>query len=419
MWHTISIEKKKNMSVSSYPGSEHREKYNHSKVRFINVVSFILSFFDAFWLYVASSYLSRVVHSDNVGAFYLIAFVLLLVGLFSLQSVVRRVGKVRTLALTVGLSILMSALLTHLSSWMGAATLILLILVSNLTWTILDIILEGFSSDHLSGRIRGLHLTMLNVAYLVAPILAFATFSQYGFEGVASVAVIGYSLALISVLLMFRRDNMVANETIVLKDTFAKMMRDKNLFHIYNISFALDFFYAVMIVYMPLYLHNLGYGLSQTGIIFTVMLIPFVILQYPLGVIADTKFGEKEILIGSLILIGLSSVVVAMLGVASLLSWAVVLFVTRVGAASVEVLRDSYFYKHIDGNDADVIAFFRTSRPVGNVAAALIATGLLLYFPIPAMFWAVAVVAFAALFSAMYLTDSESEAERKRVSDAG
>ena len=71
----------------------------------------------------------------------------------------------------------------------------------------------------------------------------------------------------------------------------------------------------------------------------------------------------------------------------------------------IEVLRDSYFYKRIDGEDVDLINFFRTAMPVGNVFAALASFILLFFFSLKWVFILIALVIFSALIPAWRLAE--------------
>jgi MFS family permease len=175
----------------------------------------------------------------------------------------------------------------------------------------------------------------------------------------------------------------------------------------------LEFFYALMVIYTPIYLRDIGMSWNEIGIIFTVMLIPFVILQYPVGLLADKKYGEKELLIFSIFIMGATTLGAFFVHSAEIIVWSVVLFFTRIGASMVEILRDSYFYKRIDSYDIDLIDFFRTSRAVAFIAASILSTIYLFIFPVKAIFILVAIVAFSALCPALKLADNKSERELK------
>lgn len=391
----------------------HSEYLKKNKIRLISFISLLVGFLDAFFIYILSTYFSVVSGSVNVGIFYFLGYGVLLIVLFYLQPLIRFMGKARVLYLSLGASVLASALLSAASEpvvAIGAA--LLLIIASNITWVALDILLESFSQDRVSGSIRGLYLTIMNAGLLVAPFLSLKTLDHYSYGGIFLVLVIGYSLVFVLALIGFRSDNKVFQEKLRLRFTIKKMLGERNLIRIYHISFAMECFYALMIVYTPIYLRSLGYSWDQMGIIFTIMLIPFVVLQYPLGILADRYFGEKEMLIGSIAIVTVATFILPFLPADNALIWAVALFMTRIGIAGIEVLRDSYFYKQIDGNDMDVIAFFRTTRPLANIVGALLSAVALLFLPLWSVFFIVATMLFFSFIQACFLTDTVSVRDR-------
>lgn len=390
----------------------HNEHFNRDKVYLVTMVAFLLGFLDAFLIYILSSYFSQATGSDNVGVFYLIAYSGVLLSLFYLQPLIRTIGKVRALYLCLGITILASVLLTRLEiSWLSVGIVLLFIMATNVTWVVLDIILESFSQDQMSGRIRGRYLTIMNAGLLAAPFLSTSVLERFGYGSVFFILILGYIAVFLITLVGFRNHNVVFQEKLRLWQTIRRMMREKNLLRIYHISFAMEFFYAMMIVYTPLYLRSLDYSWNDIGIMFTLMLIPFVVLQYPVGVLADKRLGEKELLIGSILIACVTTGMLGFLGAQTLWVWGGMLFLTRIGIAGIEVLRDSYFYKQIDGDNMDVIAFFRTTRPMANILGALFSAILLVFFPLQSIFFVAAGMLFLSLFSAGTLEDTQSERE--------
>jgi MFS family permease len=136
-----------------------------------------------------------------------------------------------------------------------------------------------------------------------------------------------------------------------------------------------------MVIYSPIYLHEyIGFGWGQIGIIFAIMLLPFVILDFPLGKLSD-KIGEKKMLIIGFIIISFSTVLIPILKEPSLWIWALILFATRTGAAMIEVMNESYFFKNITERNADEISFFRNAPSVAYVIAPLVAIPVLIFIP--------------------------------------
>ncbi|MBI2439699.1 MAG: MFS transporter [Candidatus Moranbacteria bacterium] len=391
----------------------HKDNFNRNKVLIVSAVSFLLGFFDAFCVYILSSYLAKISGTDNVGIFYITAFVGVLLSLFYLQPLIRKIGKARMFYFSLGLAVLLSALLTNMPPTIFSLVVAILFLVVNsVTWVALDILLEGFSSDGMAGRVRGLHLTVVNTGFLIAPFLATRVLDRFEYEGVFFVMTLGYIIVFLASLLIFRHDNASVHEGLRPWQALRKMLREKNLFHIYCVALAIEFFYSIMIIYMPLHLLHLGFSWKDIGIIFTIMLLPFVLLQYPVGALADKRLGEKEMLMVGIMIIMFSTALLPFLDSSyGLLVWGGVLFLTRVGAAMIDVLRDAYFYKQIDGDDADIISFFRTARPLANVVGAAIAAFILIFFPIKSLFFVIVLVFIFALVSAILLEDTQGEEE--------
>ena len=188
---------------------------------------------------------------------------------------------------------------------------------------------------------------------------------------------------------------------------FRKIAKRENILHIYLISFTLEFFYAVMVIYAPIYLIDLGISWKEIGIIFTIMLVPFVLFQYPVGMLADKKLGEKEMLVGAVFLMGISTLAVYFINSKSILVWSAVFFLTRVGASLIEILRDSYFYKRIDASDVDLINIFRTARPGAYIVASIVSALVIFFFSIKAVFVLLAITVFLALYPVFRLKDSK------------
>lgn len=387
----------------------HREKLDLPKANFLSLLSLLLAFTESSFIYVLSTYFATALRNDNVSIFYFVAYGTSFTLLFFLHKWIRNIGKIRLLSIFFVALIVLSAFLSKTPvSLMGAAILICVIIFINLVWVTFDIILEGYSTDGISGRVRGMHLAIISIGSICGPIVSTRTLERYGFNGIFSISLIGFAVVLILILLFLRRENRIVHG-VALKPwaTLKKIWFERrDLARIFHVSFGLEFFYATMTIYTPIYLLSLGLDWEQIGVIFTIMLIPFVTLEYPLGILADKKTGEKELLIGSIIIASLCTFSFAFLSLPSVAIWAGILLFSRIGIAGIEVLRDSYFYKQVDGDDLDIIAFFRMARPLSNILSAIIVIPLLFIFPIKIIFFLVASVMASSLFSVFYLRDT-------------
>jgi MFS family permease len=394
---------------------KHKEKLNEKKIKLIGFISFLLGFAQALLVYVESSYFKLAIGSDNVGIFYFSAYVVALIGLLNMHKIIKKIGEATAFFLFFLLQIIFIAFLILVPPSMSGILLLMgYIVTSYLVIVVLDIILEAHSKDSKSGRIRGFHLMVINIGFLLGPFLSSRILENFDYTGLFLLALV-INIGIFVVGLIGLRDGNTRFEgDLTVRDLVKKIFVNKHLMRIYWISFALEFFYALMVVYTPLYLLDLGFGWDKIGIVFTIMLLPFVMFGYPAGLIADKKIGEKEMIIFGLLLMSISTLSIFFIHSSSLWPWAAILFVTRMGATLVETLRDSYFYKRIDGSDMDLISFFRTSRSTAYMIATAFSAIILVFFPIKAIFIFIALAMLVAIYPAIKLEDNKSEAEKKR-----
>jgi len=391
---------------------KHLEKLDENRLKLASLITFLMGFTQAVLAYVMSSYFKLSSGTENVGIFYAVSYIIFLVVLLNLHKIVRMFGKSNVFYFSLLAKIISVVFLAVLapSKW-AIIFLMLYIILGNIEWVALDTIIESFSVDKMSGRIRGLHLTIMNTGILFGPFVSTYILGKIDFQGIFVFSLIFNSFVFIFALIGFRNVNHRFEQKLKVADVIKKVLARKNIMRIYYISFVLEFFYALMIIYTPIYLLDLGYSWAEIGKIFTVMLIPFVLIQYPMGFLADKKFGEKEFLIFSLFIMSVSTIFIYFIGSGTVFVWSIVLFATRIGAALVEVLRDSYFFKRIDAFDVDVINFFRTAAPVANIAAATLSSFMIFFLPVRFTFLLTGLIILSALYPAFKLVDNKCEKE--------
>lgn len=394
--------------------SRHKENLNLEKIQLVSFISFLMGFSGALLSYITSFYFKLATGTDNVGVYFLIASIVLLISTLNLHKLIELLGRSGVFYALFILRIIATITLIFLPvSITGIVMLVLFIGFEGLSWVSLDSILESFSTDRMSGRIRGVFLTIMNTGLLLGPFFSTRILDEFNFIGVFILSLIIQCLVFFITLIGFRGVNHRFGKKETVSELIKKARKRKNVLKAYYISSVLEFFYAIMIIYTPLYLLGLGFSWVEIGVAFFIMLVPFIITQYPIGLLADKKMGEKELLILSIFIMGLSTLYFYFETSSNIYAWAIILFVTRIGASLIEVLRDSYFYKRIDAGDVDLIDFFRTSRPVAYICATGLASIVLLFFSLKTIFLFLAIVIFSALYPAFELVDNKSEFEIK------
>lgn len=270
----------------------------------------------------------------------------------------------------------------------------------------IDVFTETFSSDEETGSIKGKQLTIRNLAWVAAPIIAGYLLAAYGFNLLFLIAGIMVFIAF-TVFLKLRGEYDQDHVKINLLESLKKIKKNKNLLEIIIGGLWLEIFFAFMIIYMPLYLRQIGMGWTEIGLAFTVMLSAFVIFQYPAGWLADKKYGEKEILMFGFLLTGITTCLIFFIHSTDVWIWAVALFINRIGISLIQVMDESYFYKQIDGRDIDLINFFRLMRPLGYIITPIIASIVLAFYPLQYIFLFLGIFMLSGLFVVGRIEDTK------------
>ena len=129
------------------------------------------------------------------------------------------------------------------------------------------------------------------------------------------------------------------------------------------------------------------------------MLVPFVILGLPIGTLIDKYHTNKRTLlyIGFIIIIS-STFTISLLVTNSLIIWAIILFITRVGASIIETTSETYFFTHIKEEDAYLLGTFRDMNPVAYIIAPLIATFVFIFLPFEYLFIVLSLILTIGLY---------------------
>lgn len=279
----------------------------------------------------------------------------------------------------------------------------------------LDLLLEGTISDErTTGRMRTLFLTAGNIALVISPLvtgLLLGERAQYDHAFLFAAACLA-PFILIMALGNFEQSEPQA-KTYNLIEASRCVVKDKDLTAVLLSAGVLQFFFHLVPLYIPLYLHTvLGFPWSDLGWAFAVMLLPFVLLEYPVGWLADTRFGDKRIMAAGFVIAGLSLAAIGLItSTTSMASIVVILVLTRVGAALLEATTEGHFFRRVSVHDTQSVSLFRMLRPVGALTAPIVASLLLLtgsytfFFAVTGFF-----VLLAGLLSALRIEDARRAA---------
>lgn len=350
--------------------------------KIIYLAGFLFSISLALTSYINSSFLENYINEYYIGAIYIIASIITIIGLLEMPRILTRLGNRSTtifFSILCFLSLILLAFSTN--SYVAISAFIIYFVSSNFIIASLDIFIEDFSQGLSIGKQRGLYLMIINLAWVVSQMISGSVIAKSSFLGIYLLSA-SFMLLVSIIFLFFLQDFRDPKYTkIPILKTLKVFITNKNVSKIYFINLILKLFFAWMIIYTPIYLYEyMNFGWDKIGLIFTIMLIPFILVDYPLGKLSD-KIGEKKMLIGGFFITAIFTLFIPFISEPKIWIWALILFGTRVGAATIEIMSETYFFKVVNERKADEISFFRNTTPISFIIGPALAIPTLLLVP--------------------------------------
>ncbi len=374
----------------------------------ISVIAFFLALHISIPAYFNSSFLSAITDDKTVSIVYLIISLTTIVGLLSMDSILHRFGNLNT---SIAFILIQIFVFYGLITSNSENTLLFLFIIASsmisLIGFTIDIFLQKSTDLGHTGGIRGMVMTATNSAWILGPLLGGMLVIGDNYRGIYMA---GFALLFPLIYLIHKnfkdfRDSHYVQ--VSARQTFLKILRDKDISKIFIINIVLQTFYAWMVVYTPMYLHEyIKFDWSEISVIFTIMLIPFVLVQFPLGKLADKKWGEKELLAIGFTIIGITTASLVFFDTKNIMIWSIALFLTRIGAATAEIMIETYFFKKTDKRDPEVLSMFRITRPLSYFIAPIITTVGLSYTTQPYLFVILGIICLLTLYPILNIKDT-------------
>jgi len=349
---------------------------SNKRVYLVYLGGFLLAAHYALVVYVNSSLIKQFVGDSTLSLLYILGSLGSIGTLLLAPFLLRKWGNVATFLLFIFLEILAVFGIGNLQ--LAAFVLLLFILhqaAESILYFCLDVSLEHETRvEGETGGKRGIFFTVQNVAWVISPLLVSFLVIKDNFQPVYILSAIMLTPLFLLVLFFFRNPTAIKTRESYIGSSLRELWHGGDKTRIFIIQFLLNFFYAWMLIYLPLVLNTkIGFGWETIGVLFTIMLLPFILFELPAGFLADKKIGEKELLVAGLLVMAFATSLIPFLHSTSFILWATLLFSTRIGASIVEISAETYFFKHVKDNDTGLISLFRMTRPISLVIAPLCA----------------------------------------------
>jgi MFS family permease len=385
-------------------------KSSLGKLRSVFAVGFILTISMALTSYIDSSFLDTFISKTRVGILFTAASFASLVYIANTPKILSKFGVVGTMQITTSVYILsiLGLVFSHtpilleiffVVYWVSAVAM----------YTSLDVLISEYSEEVSTGKTRAFYLTIYNLAFLIAPFIAGILVDTIDFRGVYLVS--GFFILCMSVFFIYKFKSLKLfpkKNGFNFISNFVDLFKNKDLRNVYLVSFVMNFFFAWMTIYMPIYLfNNVGLSWQEIGAVFAIMHIPYVLLEIPWGKIADQILGEKEIMGAGIIILGLCTAAIGFITSNEFWVWACALSLTRIGASMLQVTTESYFFKKINKSDTNKISVFRNAAPISMLIAPIIATLALSVANFSELFIILGIIVLLALIPNYKLNDTK------------
>ena len=363
--------------------------------------------------YINSSYLEQFLDNTSVGTIYTIGSALSVLIFLFISRVLRKVGNYQLTVLLLVVNGLATLGMANADSLAMAAPLFLTVLITGpLIVFNIDVFMEAQldNNETATGTRRGLLLTLASFIGAISPMISsFLVDLSGGDFALAYYVSAATILPILAILIFYFKDfSDPEYDEIDLFRAIRGFWTHRNIRYVFLANFTLQLFFVLMVIYTPLYLtRDIGLTWAEFGIVMFFAQMAYVLFEYPIGILADKFIGEKEMMGLGFLVIAISTSWIAFVTLPSLLAWSIIMFVTRVGASLVEVTTESYFFKQTKSSDAQVISFFRITRPLSYVVGALLASWALFYLPFNLLFIAAAALMIPAMFYTLMIEDTK------------
>jgi MFS family permease len=354
-----------------------------------------------------SSFLNQYLSEAQIGSYVSLAYIIALISLIYFGWIIKRIGLIKSILIVILIDLVGLILMAYYNyAWAAILGVIIYEVTLTLIYLIFDILIKQNTDTSLTGNVRGFYLTILIIAWIISPALAGWLILHHSFGILFKISII--IMLLISLLIIIFGKSLKAEDHQKFLISLKEIYRQPDVFKIFMVSFFLQVFLCGMVIYMPLYLYkDVGLGWQQIGIIFTVMLCAYLLIDYPAGKLADKYWGEKEMLIAGILIASLSSLIIFYNTSTAFGVWIALMFLTRVGSSLMEIMTETYFFKKINDQDVGVINFYRTASPLAYIVGPLFFSALLYFYPLKIVFLALGLLMIIPLYWAVTLKDTK------------
>ena len=381
------------------------------KFWFVYLLAVVFHYHTLVVSYTSPTYLGDFIDLKHIGLLYSIGSIGSLIMFILLPSVLKRFGNV---LVTIGLMVISIGTLAMMGVGLSAPLvvvgLLLFLVINPLLYLSMDIFSETLigKNEGATGHVRGMTLSLMSLAALCAPLtISYLVADGDNLAQLYFIAIgVGVLFNLI-VIMAFRSFVDPLYHRVQFRPLLKQCWESKPIKLVLSAHFLVQVFFTWTVVYIPLYLASvLNLPWSSIGAIIAAGLLAYVLFEYPIGILADDYFGEKEMMAVGFLILALTTASISFMTTVNILPWMMLMFVSRIGASLTEVTTESYFFKKVTGQDANLMSIFRLTRPLAVLGGSLLGSLCLAIMPFHLAFIVLGFVMVIGIFLALGIEDT-------------
>ena len=244
-----------------------------------------------------------------------------------------------------------------------------------------DILFRDEAGDENLNEEEGILYTLLNISWFLGPLIAGFILASYGINFVF----LSSAIFILIGILVLKRLNIKTKKKKrekIDKNIFQNLkefVNNKKLLIAYSIGAGIEIWYAIIYIYVPLFIIKAGLGEEIVGIFLSLIIVPLVIFEYKISKLTK-KNGFKWFLSGGFIILGISGILVFF--ISNIYYILGVLVLAHIAMAALEPLQDIYFFKQVNSNEEEKFyPIFATSSDLGGFIGKISIAFILLFLP--------------------------------------
>lgn len=358
-------------------------------------------------------YLESFLHSASAVGFLTSFFaVVSFIAYFLIIPLLEKKDKVRIYLLALGLYALSYLMFFFLKNIISIIILgVLISILASLMISSSGILVRNKSKSKDVSKNEGFIYTLLNISWLIGPLIAGFIANKYGISAVFLLAALFVFVSFILLKISKLRDHVISrridtNPFKVLKD----FLKDKERIVSYFLSGGINFWWTLIYIYMPLYIIKNGLTDLMLGYFLALITLPMILSEYYFGKLS-CKIGFKKVFVAGYFILAISALLCFFIPNIYLIL--LILVLSSFGAAMIEPTTEAYFFDIITEREREkYYSIYNTTIEVNYFLASILAAALLLFLPFKSVF---ILFGIAMLFFSLLSFKIRNVIEKRRI----